>query len=509
VVISVKQKIVLTLWLITFLLLTLAGTIASVWFSQDQSGRLDDFLSREARGVKDSLETYFAVNSSESPSVDSVSALDFQVFLTDFLAERVNRPLPYKTTMGIFDTRGNLVQESNSALLLNLPQGDPPREVTLTTVNASAPYRIATVALSHGGRVLGSVRMACLTVTLAEVWRSFLASLLIVLGLAFLSFGFLGTFLVRWSLKPVRDMSLSAGDISESHLDLRLAVPPGNDEVAQMARTLNRLLERLERDFEFEEALVGQLSHELRTPLTILRGRNEVALERLAPAQVGTQRILEDNIADIDTIVSLLNTLLNLARLEGRLNPLSLGVCDLTVLLEDLWAELDPLWEEKDLGLALSLPGGGARWSEGLPLMVKGDPILLRQIFLNLLTNAYKYTPRGGVIRIAVTSEGTPEEPVWSLVFANPGPPIPEESLDLVFKRFYRVEVQDPDRHERESGIGQKGFGLGLSIVQTLVDLHGGRVRAFNPPEGGAAFEVRLPRRSVPSGSPERKRRIS
>jgi signal transduction histidine kinase len=505
---SVKQKIVLSLWLITFVLLAAAGTLASVWFAQDQSNRLDEFLTREVRGIKDTVETYFSVNGGESPAVDSVTTPEFRFFLGDFLITRLNRPVPYKTTMGIYDPQGNQIGASNAALSLVSDDPAPPADLVLVTIHRRSDYRMASVPIVHNGKTLGSIRIACLTVTLIQVWESFVFSLLIVLTMAFLSFGLVGTFLIRWALRPVRQMSLSAGEISESHLDMRLAVPPGNDEVAQMARTLNRLLERLQSDFQFEEALLGQLGHELRTPLAILRGRNEVAIQKLGHRAQTVQAVLEDNIADIDTLVSLLNTLLSLARLDARINPVDLRPCNLAELLADLTEELSPLWEEKSLSFGLHLPGGAPTWESCLPLMVLADPILLRQVFLNLLTNAFKYTPQGARIEIVVTPAGTQTDPEWALVFQNPGPPLPEESLELVFKRFYRVDVHDFGGADQRSALGQKGFGLGLSIVKTLVDLHGGRVRAFNPPEGGAAFEVCLPRRSVPVGASDRKRRV-
>lgn len=491
---SVKQKIVLSLWGTTFLLLVLAGSLASIWFLQDQARRLDDFLSREVRGVQDTVQAYFSANGREGPDVEGVTTPEFRVFLSQYLQDRLDLPRPYKTTLGVFGPNGNLVQSSNFALSLVSAPVEDIHEMSLVTIKGPPTYRLAWVRLEHDGRFLGTIRMACLTVTLGEVWNSFLFTLLLVLGLVFLSFGFLGTILIRWSLKPVKEMSSSAQDISESHLDLRLAVPDGKDEIAEMARTLNKLLDRLERDFEFEEALVGQLSHELRTPLSILRGRNEVALERLSGSPSSLKPVLEDNLADIDTIVSFLNTLLSLARLDGRIDPVRLVPCDLGNLLQNLIEELQPLWEEKDLSFRLSLPDRTTAWSQSPPVVVHGDPVLLRQVFLNLLTNAYKYTPRQSRIHLQIDRAGTSEAPVWSFVFRNPGPPIPEESLDLVFKRFYRVEVQDPDRFERDSGLMQKGFGLGLSIAKSLVDIHHGTIRAFNPENGGAAFEVCLPR---------------
>jgi signal transduction histidine kinase len=216
-----------------------------------------------------------------------------------------------------------------------------------------------------------------------------------------------------------------------------------------------------------------------------------VALDRKPPEPI--KRVLEDNLADIDNIVSLLNTLLNLARLDSRMEPVSSEPSDLLPLLRDLVEELDPLWDEKQIRFRLSL-AGKTEWDQAEPLMAVGDPFLLRQVFLNLLTNAFKYTPAWGEIGIVIDTAGTRDRPAWRVIVSNPGPAIPEEALELVFKRFYRVEAQHPERFEHASGLEQPGFGLGLSIAKSMVELQNGRIRAFNPVEGGAAFEVLLPR---------------
>ena len=497
VLVSVKQKIVLSLWLITLLMLALAGILASLWFTRDQANRLDEFLVRDSRAIQEVLETYFNVNSGEGPAFDSVTSPDFLAFLDGYFTERADRPQPYKTTLGVFSPAGNLVKATNSALNLNVDGVPASPNLQLMTGTGNPPFRLAVIPIIHKKGTVGSIRLACLTVALEDGWNSFLFSLVMVLGLVFVAFGLLGTVLIHWSLRPVRHMSDSAQRISESHLDLRLAVPPGRDEIAQMAQTLNALLAKLERDFEFEEALVGQLSHELRTPLTILRGRNEVALER-GLDQASVQSVFEDNLADIDNVVSLLNTLLNLARMEGRKESVNRQPCDLALVLQDLIEDLQPLWQEKDISFHLSLPHRNSSWAQCPPLETSGDPSLLRQAFLNILTNAYKYTPRGSRIHLYVEEVDGDDTPLWRVTFRNAGPSIPEESLELVFKRFYRVEIQDPERYEKTSGLGQKGFGLGLSITKTVIELHNGHVRAYNPPNGGAAFEVLLPRISSP-----------
>jgi signal transduction histidine kinase len=485
---SVKQQIAVSLWLVTFLMLALAGILASVWFIHDQASRLDAFLTHETRSLQGVLNTFAAMNA--RAGIDpSVRTPQFDAFLSDYLQKRVDVPLPYKITFGVFDTDGTPVQVSNGALDLAI-DARIAKDGLLTVGNP--PYRIAVLPLSMAGRPLGTVRLACLLEALGEAWNSFAASLAIVLVSLFLAFGALGSLLVHWSLRSVRAMFASAQDISQSRLDRRVEVPPGSDEIAVMARTINKFLARMQRDFQFEETLVGQLSDELRTPLTILRGRNELALERRPDEAV--KRVLEDNLADIDHIVSLLNTLLDLARLDSRLEPFSIEPVDLVSLLRDLIEELDPLWEEKQIHFEFSLEGRTG-WDGSPPLMAIGDTLLLRQVFLNLLTNAYKYTPAWGGIGVSVDAAGSRDLPTWRIVMRNPGPPIPDEALELVFRRFYRVEDQHPEHYERASGLEQSGFGLGLSVAKSMVELQNGRIRAFNPESGGAAFEVLLPRR--------------
>jgi signal transduction histidine kinase len=485
---SVKQKLLITLWLVTFLLATLFGIMAFFWFAQQETDRIDSFLSREIHDAQTTLETFFSVNAGEGKFFDSVENTDFRIFLDRLLSQQANRRLPYKTTLGIFDTDGNRVQVSNLAMNLDDLKPEPNRDFQILESAGEKTFRAAIVPLTHNGELLGDIRLACSLPNLTETWRGIVVNLVLLLGLVFLSFGTVGSFLIHWALRPIRRMSESALQISETHLNRRLSVPVGADEVAQMAATLNRLLEKLETDFEFEEILVGQLSHELRTPLTILRTRNELSLENMDRPLDEMQQILEDNLADIDNIVSLLSTLLTLARLSGSVDPDRFTACDLVGLLQELLEELSLLWQEKSLTVDTVFPGHDP------PCEVQGDPTLLRQVFTNLLTNAYKFTPAGGRLKIRLEASGSRAQPTWTLTFWNSGPPIPEESLDLIFKRFYRVEVAHPEAASDDEA--PKGFGLGLSIAKTMTELQNGRIRAFNPADGGAAFEIILPQKS-------------
>jgi signal transduction histidine kinase len=272
-------------------------------------------------------------------------------------------------------------------------------------------------------------------------------------------------------------MALAAGKISEQNLDSRIPLPPGNDDLTKLAVTLNGLLARLETDYAFQERLVGELTHQLKTPLTILRGRNEVALTTLK--RVGEYReLVEDNLSDIDALVNLLNTLLELARLDSRIDRLRTVPVDLDFVVARLAEDLEPLWLSKDLHFR----------REGSPVMIQADPEGLRQILTNLYDNAWKYAPPGA--EVTTRWELAPGGTEVVLTVANQGPTIPEDDLERIFRRFYRSTPA--------AGAQARGAGLGLSIVRSLVGLHGGSIRARNTGDG-VAFEIRWP--YEPSGS--------
>lgn len=473
---SVRQQLTVALWTINFLFLGVVGSLAWVWFTSEQSARLDEFLTHEISSVREAMQSALAVN---PPSGDSPTPLfgdDFQSFLTTYYAERGNRPLPYKTTLAVFTLDGALVRATNTALDLGTIPVSLPRDLDFQTGDGPNPFRLAVVPLQWGGGTLGTIRMACLTTTLDVARQSFLITLVGILGLVFFGFGFLGIGLVHWSFRPVRTMSRSARRITETRLDLRITEPPGHDELAELAEVLNRMIAQLEQDFRFEETLVSQLSHELRTPLTVLRARNELTLEKQeVPPKV--RAALEDNLADIDHVVGLLNTLLTLARIEGRRDLVKREVWNLTTLLEDLVEDLGPLWEEKTLNIRWDLPPTTA------PALVQKD--LVRQAVLNILTNAYRHTPAGGVVNICLEPVRNDPSFSWRLVIHNSGNPIPSEALESIFRRFFRAEPSSAVANP-----GPSGFGLGLSIAKTMIEIQSGRIRAFNPAEGGAAFEI-------------------
>ena len=470
---SITVKLFLAFLGLLVLALGSLGTISLWWFQRDESQGLDEFLQAEAQGVSSRLEGMHEglLLAGKRRGVDIDEALRAE--LKTFLAQRLNRPIPYKTTLLILDARGTVLAQSNQALDLKGPLPTlAPGETKIEDVRGRGPsYRVLTSSVTLEGTSPVTFRIACLLASLDVPMGRFLMGLVVVLGGSLILLLILGAGLILLTLRPVRSMTLAAGKISEQNLDSRIPLPPGNDDLTKLAATLNGLLARLEADYAFQERLVSELTHQLKTPLTILRGRNEVALT--THKRVGEFReLVEDNLSDIDSLVNLLNTLLELARLDSRIDRPSTVPVDLDFVVARVAEDLEPLWLSKDLKFR----------KEGTPVMIQADPEGLRQILINLYDNAWKYAPAGATV--LTRWEPAPGDGGLLLTVANQGPGIPETDLERIFRRFYRSGAT--------AGTATRGAGLGLSIVKSLVNLHGGSIRARNT-DDGVAFEILWP----------------
>jgi two-component system, OmpR family, sensor histidine kinase BaeS len=265
---------------------------------------------------------------------------------------------------------------------------------------------------------------------------------------------------------------VAAGDL---HARVRLNVRGReSDEVTRLQVAFNAMAQALERSEANRQALVADVAHELRTPLAVLQGRLEGLLD-------GVLRNDRMELERLHRHAALL------ARLVEDLRVLSLADAQrLTLSCEplDLWgvvAEGVGMFEARaaERGVALAWAGGG------VVVRVQGDRHRLLQVFGNLLENALAVTPAGGTVRVRVERSRHDAH----VSFEDEGPGLPPGDSARLFERFYRT---DPAR-ARVSG----GSGIGLAIVKTLCEAHGGEVRAGNRAEGGARVEVVLPLASV------------
>jgi two-component system OmpR family sensor kinase len=299
----------------------------------------------------------------------------------------------------------------------------------------------------------------------------------LVIGGVLLALGLSAFFVVRLGLRPLTRMEVTAGEIAAGQLSRRVSPATPRTEVGRLGLALNAMLERLEQAFAQRKAseerlrrFLADASHELRTPLASIRGYAELfrmgATRNEAETQTAMRRIEDES----KRMGALVEDLLTLARLDEA-PAMSRAPVDLAVLARDAVEDAHAMAPQRPIELHAPEPA-----------IVSGDSHRLRQVLANLLRNALVHTPDGTPIEVSLEQD----EQSVSVSVRDHGPGLPDASPQLLFDRFWRAE----GGRER----GKAGAGLGLSIVGTVVDAHGGHVSASNAEGGGALFTVLLPK---------------
>lgn len=310
--------------------------------------------------------------------------------------------------------------------------------------------------------------------------RQMLLSMLVVSPLILIGSGLLGYWLGSRALRPLTQMIQEVEAIQDGRsLHRRLAVPSGTDELAQLGDNLNAMLSRVERSFVALRRFTADASHELKTPLMVLRAGVERSLTHPeTPGEV--VHALDETLRQVNEMTELVTNLLTLARADEGRASLVLVEADLTALLADAGETAEILGEEHGVVVTLTLPPG--------PLIASVEPGRIRQLLMNLITNAIKYTPRGGAIDLSL--ERLEGDAVFQV--RDTGIGIAPGDLPHIFERFWRA---DPAR----SRTGDRpGVGLGLAIVRWIVDAHDGDITVQSRPGRGTTFRVTIPLRVEP-----------
>jgi signal transduction histidine kinase len=290
-----------------------------------------------------------------------------------------------------------------------------------------------------------------------------------------------GTIVARRSTAPLRAVTTTArrivatGDLAE-----RVPQPTGDDEVAELTRSFNSLLDKNAGLIRALRDTHDNLAHDLRTPLARLRGTAEFALQR-ADDPAATREALADCVEESERVLLLLETLLDVSAAESG----TLALRRVPVDLAELAREAADLYQEtaEEREILLDVQAEHPAWTEG-------DPVRLGQAVANLFDNAIKYTPSGGRVQVAAATLPTGEV---ELTVLDNGPGVPAAEREQIWRRLYRGDASR----------SQRGLGLGLSVVKAVVEAHGGKVAVQDAPNGpGASFSIRLPATSeTPPGA--------
>jgi heavy metal sensor kinase len=315
------------------------------------------------------------------------------------------------------------------------------------------------------------IRVAFSEAPLWVQFRSTLGNLLLPVPLILAIAAIGGYLLASKFLRPIEQIVRKVEAITSERLHERLSVNTSDGELADLSRVINDVLTRLAQSFEQLKRFTSDASHELRTPLAAIRSVGEVGLQKeVSPA--GYRDIIGSMLEEANKLTCLVDSLLTIARADAGQVHLVRTLVSTKEITKSCASLFEALVEENGQRLELEIDGDP---------MLYGDPLLFRQALVNIVDNATKHTPRGGLITIRVHSG---EDQVF-LEVEDTGPGIPQDKLSRVFDRFYRVE----EGRSRQSG----GAGLGLSIAEWNVRIHGGRLTAQSRPGHGATFTIQLP----------------
>ena len=424
----------------------------TVGFALRKSERNRQFreLLREARGISALAFTPSGAPARSLPRVIRQARGD--VVVVDMNGRRLAGQLPVPTTVGRA-LAGNLdTQILGTQEFLGVP-----------VIRRGGV--VGAVYLSHeveGGGLWGPISGTAIFVR--SVWWQFLLAGAIA---AFIALA-LARVLARGMTQPLRDMARAAQGMARGDYSNRVAVR-SRDEVGQLAEAFNRMAGEMEGAERLRRDLVANVSHELKTPISALHAHLENLLDGV---EQPNREILVVMLQQSERLSRLVEQLLDLSRLESGDVPLEIQPVQLRPLVDRVASEVRMARPERGVEVANRVPAD-------LPL-VEADPERIHQVIFNLLDNAVRFSPPGGVVAVgAVCDKQSCEVSV-----TDTGPGIPPRHLPLVFERFYRVDSS----RSRYDG----GTGIGLTIARSVIEGHGGRIWAESDGRSGSTFHFTL-----------------
>ncbi len=444
-------KFRLTIWYLVALALLLAGFggVAYHMLSRDLYKNLDDSLRTRVAELQTSIEVKNKQISFEQKFNDLILIFDANGALSQRLGPNVRfSNIEEMVQQALFGQSGFLTAQTNEGQDVRL---------YATPFNLDSSTRVAIVV----GRLTREIR---------EILSFFRVIIVCAAVAVVILAGIGGMFLANRTLKQVEHITDIAREIGEGDLSRRIDIR-SEDEMGKLASTLNWMISRLETAFRKQRQFAADASHELRTPLAIIQAESSLVLDKKR-TQAEYRKSLELVSQEVSYMAEIIGKLLLLARSDAADEPANFQDVNVRDLLTELSSDLESLAQEKGLTFALGQLDD---------LTVKGDRLKLRQLFLNILDNAIRYTPSGG----AVSGSLVRKDGSAFVTVCDTGVGIPSEHLPFIFDRFYRVD------NARSSAEG--GTGLGLAIASSIAKLHGGAIQVESQVGKGTAFYVSLP----------------
>ncbi len=462
---SLRVKLTLYYLAILSAILLLFGIAIFTYLSRSLLATIDESLAYQAKKI----ERHFAINAGANVA-DLSGENDEQLLQLS--------PHLMQTIDDNWQIRDEMCASPNDCLpvdkdkLQRMEVGKPVFETVKPQTGES--LRVMTLrAKDPEGSGTYFIRLGHSLKALSNARRRAVIVLGIAIPLALLLGSYGGLLLANQALRPVDRITRAADRIAAGDLTERVPEPAKMDEIGRLAATFNHMISRLQAAFERQKQFTSDASHEMRTPLAVMRGDIEITLRRERTVDE-YQRVLTSNLEEIVRLSRLVEDLLTLARADAGRVELRYEPIELNELCQQMVEYISPLAHQREQTLGYDAPNA--------PVMINADVQRIKQLLLNLLDNAIKYTEPAGDITLGLKTED--KDAV--ITVADTGRGIPPEDLPHIFDRFFRRSAKISDR-------SAAGFGLGLSIVKWIVDSHGGKTEAQSEVGKGTTFTVRLP----------------
>ena len=452
----------------------------SNYFASDRYETLDQVVGVTQRAAQ------YLVQEAELPEGDELDTLSTKLEIIGESAEAY---------LFFTDNDGSILIASNPEML----HGDTVDEAVLTKADsvdknyhlfstldgvlAEKSYISVSEMRSERGGHSGYLFLCSSGEQLAEFKQQFWSNFLLSACVMLLCASVLTKLLMRRLTDPLQKVTDAAQRFGGGNLSVRVEGVEGEGEVADLARTFNRMAENIQSNDNSRGQFMGNIAHELRTPMTTIKGFVDGILDGTIPPDL-QNHYLQLVSEETGRLARLIQNMLDLSKLES-------GEYQVNARMFNIWDTLT--------GVALSAEqriNDGMIEIEGLTMdekaLVYADPDLIHQVVYNLLDNAIKFTPAGGTIRFSVEKLGPETEiAVW-----NSGQGISPEALPYVFQRFYK--------EDRSRGLHARGAGLGLNICKVLVNLSGGQIRVESQQGEWCRFVFTLPSQAPNPGGMKR-----
>jgi heavy metal sensor kinase len=457
-------------------LLLLTGAVFYNYLESSLEASVDTDLQLRAQQVESG-----AIISHGQVSLRNVTG-DLPGFGTQLQNNIIAQPADanYGVLVRLLDAQGKLIAETPAFQGLSVPTASvtqplkgAPWQGTIK-IQHDQEVRIDSRTLNAQGKTIAILQVGSSLTHLHALLHQLVAALLLVGLLVLACCAASSYWLASLSFAPIQHLAEAARKIKAGDLHQRVPVPAVRDEVQYLATTFNEMLDALEKSFFRQRQFVADASHELRTPVAVIRNTAGVAL--LEPPQLDeTTAALQEIRSETERLTLLLTDLLTLARGDEGQSRFEREVVQLDHMVETVAATTEILATERNIEISVQIDQ---------PVTIVGDEARLIQVVLNLLDNAIRYTNPGGQIQITVEQT----EKAARLLVRDTGIGIAPEHLPHIFERFYRA---DPVRRQT----GSSSSGLGLSIVEWIVRMHGGSVEVESQVGQGSCFTVTLPER--------------